>query len=194
MPPPRNESSFVVSTFRAASSSRWRTSSGSESAGSSRRAPSKRTPAGMSRKSSSTDSTPIAASIASRSASVSESWLKLEILEVLLVRLDVEERLDLRGVRQADAHEPAGAVRILVHRLRCVHDLLIDLEDHAGERRDHVGDGLHRLDLAIGGLLRGGRAVGGRLEMDELAERVLREPRDAEDGLVAFDSGPVVLG
>src|SRR5688572_23539033 len=126
MPPPRNESSFVVSAFRAASSSRWRTSSGSDSAGSRRSAPSKRTPAGMSRKSSSTDPTPIAASIASRSASVSESWLNLLVVELLLVGVDVEERLHLRGIREADAHEPAGAVWILVHRLRRVHDLLVD--------------------------------------------------------------------
>ena len=33
-----------------------------------------------------------------------------------------------------------------------------------------------------------------RLVVDELAERVLREPRDAERRLVAVDARPVVLG
>ena len=33
-----------------------------------------------------------------------------------------------------------------------------------------------------------------RLEVDELAERVLGEPGDAEHGLVALDARPVVLG
>src|SRR6185437_1427401 len=33
----------------------------------------------------------------------------------------------------------------------------------------------------------------GRLEVDELAERILREPRDPEGRLVAVDSRPVVL-
>ena len=43
-----------------------------------------------------------------------------------------------------------------------------------------VRDGLDRLDLAVGRVLRDGRADLGRLEVDELAERVLREPGDAE--------------
>jgi hypothetical protein len=33
----------------------------------------------------------------------------------------------------------------------------------------------------------------GRLEVDKLPEGVLREPRDAEHGLVALDPRPVVL-
>ena len=37
-------------------------------------------------------------------------------------------------------------------------------------------------------------ALLGRLEVDELAERVLREPGDAERRLVALDARPVVLG
>jgi hypothetical protein len=70
---------------------------------------------------------------------------------------------------------------------------LVDLEDLAGERRDHVGDGLHRLDLARRAVLRHRRADLGRLEVDELPERVLREPRDPERRLVTLDARPVVL-
>jgi hypothetical protein len=37
------------------------------------------------------------------------------------------------------------------------------------------------------------RADAGRVEVDDLAERVLRVPGDAEDGLVAIQAHPVVL-
>ena len=90
--------------------------------------------------------------------------------------------------------EPALAVGIVVDGLGRVDDLLVDLEHLAGERRDQVGDGLHRLDLAVRAVLRDVGAVVRRLVVDELAERVLREPRDAEDRLVALDARPVVLG
>ena len=114
--------------------------------------------------------------------------------QMLLVGGDVEEAVDLGGVGEADPHEPALAVGVLVDGLGRVDDLLVHLEDLARERRDHVRDGLDRLDLAVGGVLRRRAAVGGRLEVDELAERVLREPRHAEGRLVALDSRPVVLG
>ena len=61
-----------VCALRSASSVRCATISCSESAGSSASSPRKRTASGMSRKSSSTEATPIAASISSRSSSVSE--------------------------------------------------------------------------------------------------------------------------
>ena len=83
---------------------------------------------------------------------------------------------------------------ILVHRLGRVDDLLVHLEHLARERRDQIGDGLHRLDLAVGAVLRERRADVRRLVVDELAERVLGVPGDAERRLVALDAGPVVLG
>ena len=57
-----------------------------------------------------------------------------------------------------------------------------------------VRDGLDRLDLGIRLILRHGRADLGRLEVDELAERVLGVPGDPEHRLLAVDPGPVVLG
>ena len=57
-----------------------------------------------------------------------------------------------------------------------------------------VGDRLDGLDLGVG--LAGGhrRADLGRVEEDDLAQGVLGEPGDAEDGGAAVDPGPVVLG
>ena len=98
-----------------------------------------------------------------------------------------------RRVGEPDADEPAVAVRILVDRLGRVDRRLVHLEHLAGERRDHVGDRLHRLDLAVRRVLRHVRALRRRLEVDELAERVLREPGDPEHRLVAVDARPVVL-
>ena len=100
--------------------------------------------------------------------------------EALVGRQRPSGRPTSAGVAQADADEPALAVRILVHGLRLVDDLLVDLEHLARERRDQVRDRLHRLDLAVGRALRDLGALLGRLEVDELAERVLREPGDAE--------------
>ena len=125
---------------------------------------------------------------------MSESWTHYCSADELLVRLDVEQRVDLGGVGETDPDEPALAVGVLVHGLGRVDDLLVHLEDLARERRDHVRDGLDRLDLAVRGVLRRRTAVGRRLEVDELAESVLREPGHAESRLVALDSRPVVLG
>ena len=71
---------------------------------------------------------------------------------------------------------------------------LVDGDDLAGERCDQVGDRLHGLDLAVRLVLRDLRALLGRLEVDEVAERVGGEPRDPERRLVALDARPVVLG
>src|SRR5262245_52570209 len=51
-----------------------------------------------------------------------------------------------------------------------------------------------RSDLAVGAPLRHVRTLLGWLEVDELAERVLCEPGDAEGRLVAVDPRPVVVG
>src|SRR5947199_2611330 len=140
------------------------------------------------------DETTIAASIASRTASVSDRYPTLLLGDVGAVRLYIHETVDLRRIGHADADEPAVAVRVLVHGLRLVDRLLIHVEHLSGERRDDVRDRLHRLDLPVGLVLGEVRSCLGRLEVDELAERVLREPGDSEDGLVALAPGPVVLG
>src|SRR5918999_703391 len=119
MPAPRNDSSSPVCTFRAESSSRCATSSGSERARSTARSPLKRRFAGRSRKSSWTDETPISASISSRSRLVSESWLTGSLFgDERLVGLGVHQLVRLGRRPQLDADEPALAVRVLVDRLR----------------------------------------------------------------------------
>src|SRR6266487_3042095 len=198
MPAPRNETSRPLSTFRAASSLRWATSSGSESARSSSSGRPRRTPEGICSKSSSIDSTPIVSSICSRSCSVSDRKLmrlrpSLLLFEDLLVGGNAEQGVGLAGVGEPDPNEPALTIGILVDGLRSLDDLLVDLDHLAGERRDHVGDRLDRLDLAVGLVLADGGTRLRWLEMDELAQRVLGKPRDPEDRLPAFDSGPVVL-
>src|SRR5436190_11757126 len=198
MPAPRNETSRFVSTLRAASSLRCETSSGSESAGSSSSARPRRTAAGICSNRSATDSTPIVASICSRSWSVRERKLKrlstqLLLVQDLLVTGDVEQRVDLARLRKPDPDQPALAVWILVHGLGRLDHLLVHLEHLAGERRDQIRDGLDGFDLAVGAVLGDRRSRVRRFEVDELAERVLGEPRDPERRLVTVHAGPVVL-
>src|SRR5580693_5559731 len=126
MPAPRNETSSI--TFFAASSSRWRLSSASERAGGTSSTRPKRTAAGMSRKSSSTDATPIAASIASRSSGVRERKLTPGLVERLAVARDVEQRARLGRLGEAHADQPAGAVGVLVHGLGRIEHELVHLE------------------------------------------------------------------
>src|SRR5262245_65261356 len=59
-----------------------------------------------------------------------------------------------------------------------------DLEHLAGQRRDQVGDRLDRLDFAVRALFRNGGADVRWLVVHELAQRVLRIPRDAERRLL----------
>src|SRR3954452_7627797 len=99
------------------------------------------------------------------------------LVEHVPVAGDVEQLVALLGVRQPDADQPAVAVRVVVHRLRRVDDLLVHLEHLTGERGDEIGDRFHRLHLPVRAVLRDRRADVGRLEVDELAERVLRVPR-----------------
>jgi hypothetical protein len=110
------------------------------------------------------------------------------------VRGGVHQRLGLAGVADTDTDQPALAVRVLVDDLRLVDRLLIHLEHLARERGDDVGHRLHGLDLSARRALRHRRPDLWRLEVDELAERVLREPGDPERRLLALDPRPVVLG
>ena len=80
--------------------------------------------------------------------------------------------------------------------MRVLLDGGIDLDDLARQRSDHVGDGLDGLDLGVGLALAHGAAHGRELEEDDLAERVLRVPGDAERRFLGggVDPRPVVLG
>ena len=88
-------------------------------------------------------------------------------------------------IGHANPDEPALPVGIVVDGLRLVDGLLVDLQDLAREGRDDVGDGLHRLHLAVRDVLRDRRSDFRRLVVHELAEGILGEPRDPERRLVA---------
>src|SRR3954447_25666507 len=162
-----------------------------------------RTASGMSANSSSIEEMPIAASISRRSSSVTDVYLDMAAAPaaepsaaayVLTIGGSVHQAVGLARVRQLDLHEPALAGRGLIALLGRVRERLIGLGDLARQRRDHVRDGLDRLDLGIGLVLLDLGAGGRRVEEDELAELVLGEPRDAERGGVALHACPVVLG
>src|ERR1044072_2232859 len=188
MPAPRNESSRPVWAFLPASSSRWETSSGSESAGSRSSGRSRRTRSGMSRKRSSIDETPMEASRASWSEAVSERERTLLLFEKRLVGGHVEEPVGLGRIAEPDLDEPPLAVRVVVDLLRLIEDDLVHLDDLTRERGDEIGDGLHRFDLAVAFVGGDRRPLLGRLEMDELAERVLRVRCGCRGGGVAVDT------
>src|SRR6266545_6005320 len=135
MPAPRKDSSAPVWALRSASSDTCAARSSSDRAGSSSSSRPRRTPSGRSRKSASTVGTPIAASISSRSSGVSERYptRALQIGEQLLVGPCVEERVRFGRIDEADPHQPAVSVGILVHDLRLVDDLLVDGDDLARE-------------------------------------------------------------
>src|SRR5436305_12746161 len=97
----------------------------------------------------------------------------LEALQVLGVRRGIEERVELAGVGEAHADQPAPSVGIVVDELRRVDHGLVDLDDRARERRDDARYGLDRLELAVLTSRLDLRPVLGRQVDDEVAERVL---------------------
>src|SRR3954452_2434646 len=202
MPAPRNVTSSSECRLRAASSARCSYASCSAIPAGRSSSRVSRTASGMSANSSSIEEMPIVASISRRSSSVTDVYLdmaarkaaRLAAAYVLTIGGGVHEALDLAGVREADLHQPAVAVRLLVDLLGRVAEGLVGLGDLAGQRRDHVRDSLDRLDLGVGGVLLDLGSHGRRVEEDELAELVLRKPRDAERCGVAVDTRPVVLG
>src|ERR671935_2838963 len=187
MPAPRKEISRPVSALREASSSRCATSSGSESGGSSASSRPSRNPSGICSKRSSIESTPIVASICSRSCSVNDRKLTrsavLLLFEDLPVGRCVEQRVGLAGVREPNPYQPPFAVWVLVHGLGSIDDLAVDLDYLARKRRDQIRHGLDGLDLAVRLVLGDRRSLVRRLEMDELSQRVLGEPGDTERGV-----------
>jgi len=100
----------------------------------------------------------------------------------------------LPRVSDPDLHHPAVAVGILVDELGVVGEPLVDFDELSRERRVDVRHRLDRLDLGVGLILGELRADRGSIEVDDVAERVLRVPGDAEGRDIALDPRPVVLG
>ena len=160
MPAPRKESSFVVSTFFAASSSRWRDEL---------RLRQRRLEVERALEADAGGDVPEEL-LDRRDADRREHLLAVGVREREVARSYCSARSCLYASTSSSEStseasesririEPALAVRILVHRLGRVDDLLVHLEDLAGERRDHIGDGLDGLDLAVRGVLRDRRAL-----------------------------------
>src|SRR5688500_4394026 len=153
---------------------------------------------GIAVRSSSTLRTPIAASIAARSASVCGEYGLLDTLVGLVadargVGARVEERRGLRPVGHAHLHEPAILVRRPVHELWALDDLHVALDDLARYGRVDIGRGFHRLDDAEARLLPHGRALLSKLDEHDIAQPILREVRDADRGNVAVGPHPLML-
>src|SRR4051812_24332548 len=133
-----------------------------------------RTACGMSANSASIDDSPIVASISRRSSSVTEVYLlmaatqaaELAATYVLTIGGSVHEPVGLAGIRELDLHQPALPVRVLVDGLRRVRERTVGLDDLAAQRRDHVRDGLDRLDLGVARVLLDLRAHLGWVEED----------------------------
>src|ERR1700722_413023 len=114
-----------------------------------------------------------------------------------LVGSGVHQRLTLGGVGHAHLDQPALAVGVLVDRGWIIGEGIVDGDDLPGERRYDIRDGLDGLHLRIGSVLGERGADRWRVEEDDLAERVLGVPGDAERGhlrIFPIDARPIVLG
>src|SRR5687767_4061914 len=153
---------------------------------------------GIAVRSSSTLLTPIAASIAARSASVCGEYGLLDTLVGLIadmrgVRARVEERRGLGLIGHPHLHEPAILIRRPVHQLGALDDLHVALDDLARYGRIDVRCCFHRLDDAEARVLPHGRALLGQLDEHDVAQLILREVRDADRGNVALGPHPLML-
>ena len=101
----------------------------------------------------------------------------------------VKQRLSVGHGRDLD--DPC-AVGVGVQRLGRVGERFVDLADRAADGADHVGDRLDRLDIAEA--LTGGDAValGGQVDKDHIAQRILGKIRNADHGDVAVHLDPLV--
>ena len=111
----------------------------------------------------------------------------------LLVGLRREEALKFAGIAQAHLEEPAAAVRLLVDQLRIVDRLLVHFDQLAADRREEVGDGLHRLYLSHLLVLGNLRAGGGQVEVDDVAELILSVVGDTDLRRAFVGAHPFVL-
>src|SRR5262249_39713006 len=110
-----------------------------------------------------------------------------------VVRVGVEERVDLLVPSERDPDHPAVAVRVLVDALGLVAELLVHCRHAPAHRREQVGHGLVRLDDAER-LAPGERCPHRRqLDEDDVTERVLGEVGDADHPVVALETQPLVV-
>src|SRR6185437_15240601 len=104
----------------------------------------------------------------------------------------VEECVEFAGIGELDLDNP-GVVRGGVDLVGLGLESLIDGGDGAGDGRVEVADGLDAFDGAEG--LAGGDGVAyfRGIDVDDVAEGVLRVIGDADGSDVAFDRDPLML-
>src|SRR4051812_41901816 len=149
MPAPRNVTSSSACRLRAANWLRCSKTSCSDMPSGSFSGSFRRNSPGIASNRSSISPTPMRASMSRRSWSVADvyrvmAWrLSSGSAQQFTVRTRVKEAVGFGLVTQLHAHEPALAVRIVVHELGLVAQRAVHLGHLAGHRRDHVGDRLH---------------------------------------------------
>src|SRR5206468_4110263 len=97
------------------------------------------------------------------------------------------------GVAHLDADQPRVSIRIVVDQLGAGDEVVVALGDFSGDGRIDVRGRLNRLDDAERLVLRDRIADLRQLDVNDLAELMLREVRDADRRLVALDQHPLVL-
>ena len=104
----------------------------------------------------------------------------------------VEQLFQFGGIGEFHLDDPR-AVRVRVDLVGFVFQLLIDRGHLAADGRIEIADGLHAFHRAECGI--GGYRVThlGRVDVDDVAQRVLRVVGDADAADVAFDRDPFVF-
>src|SRR6266478_8921914 len=110
-----------------------------------------------------------------------------------LIRLLIEQALELGRIGNLDLEEPALNHWIAIDQRRLIDDSLIDLDDFAAHRRINVRGGLDGLDNRRRGSLFWSRARRRQFNEDKIAELFLGMVRDANSGDIAFDTKPFMV-
>src|SRR5690606_18930905 len=105
----------------------------------------------------------------------------------------VHQRVELAGIGDADAEEPAFPHRISVDQLWPVVQRTVHLDHLARDRRIDLARRLHRFDDRR--FRAGGEALANLRQLDEdhVAELLLSESADANGGDAAIDAYPLML-
>ncbi len=101
--------------------------------------------------------------------------------------------VDFAGVREIDDDHPALAIGIAVHHFRVILEIAIDLGDRTADRRINSGRGLRRFDFSD--LLSGfdSRPGFGQIDEYDIAQRILGEMTNADGGLCAAHTRPLMF-
>ena len=113
-------------------------------------------------------------------------------VDLLGVVFGGEEVFDFVGVAEANAVEPALALRDFVDGAGLGLERVVDLGDLAADRRVQVASGLDGLDHAASVARAQVRADLGQLDEREVSQLLLGVVGYADDGGVSLDTNPFV--